>query len=114
MENSGWRRGRLVGSVCYGGPARRFQGHSTLVERLSGASPILAEGPGTNNGAEAVIHRLRRRESCVFHTIHNFGTFFGKAARADGKGEPGRIWQPATHFQGVNDAPAVNRWVLSR
>jgi hypothetical protein len=39
-------------------------------------TPILAEAPPAHNAPECVIHSLGVLDSCVFHTIHNFGDFF--------------------------------------
>jgi hypothetical protein len=58
-------------------------------ERISGSpgtAPILPEPPRANNQAEPVIHRLSVRESCVFHSIHNFTSIFRAA--------PGRGQRP--------------------
>src|SRR5450759_4511497 len=37
-----------------------------------GTLPILSEDRGCNNRSRPVIHRRGTRESCVFHSIHNF------------------------------------------
>jgi len=41
-------------------------------EGLLDVTRILPEGTGPNKRAGGVIHRRRVRQSCVFHSIHNF------------------------------------------
>lgn len=52
-----------------------FSRSESAISLSDGTWAILSEARAPNNRAGHVIHRLHRRESCVFHSIHNFRTF---------------------------------------
>jgi hypothetical protein len=91
--------GKLARAAGADHESRRYdlfeQSFSRCGERISDplrVAPILTEPPGANNRPRGVIHSRARRESCVFHTVHNFPTFC-----AAGAGRVGRSRGPRSH-----------------
>jgi large subunit ribosomal protein L34 len=74
-----WKRRTRVGVQRRSGPwspgTGRFQSGAGEKHHV-GAGMILAGRPTGNNALVRVIHRDSERRSCVFHSIHNFATFF--------------------------------------
>jgi hypothetical protein len=56
----------------YAVPDGTFQGKASGCTILFEAGPMITTASRTNNGPTGLIHRFRKRDSCVFHSIHRF------------------------------------------